>query len=63
MTRYNIIGYSREDGWKRIGAVDAVNDNTAIGLATLQGMAPEGTPLKAEPRRAVSKRPKRKTRK
>jgi len=59
MTCYNIIGHSREDGWKRLGTVDAINDNIALGLATLQGLAPEGTPLKAEPSR-ISKRPKRK---
>lgn len=54
------MAHSREDGWKRVGTVEALNDNIALGLATLQGLVPEGTPAKAVPRRPVSPKPRAK---
>lgn len=64
MTRYSILTHSRErQKWEHAGTVKANNDSAAIGLVRLQGLVPESTPVKAEPRRPVSKRPKRKGRK
>lgn len=52
MIHYNIFAHYRKTktnarGWKLVATVQAANDSAAIGLARLQGLVPESTPVKA----------------